>query len=339
MMKRGLAVGINRLLSTVGLTLVRAGSESLFQASEVQALVQAHTSPYGGDQPDRADCIIFSMDRALQLEGLLRSYYEYVCRPGAIHILYRTSSAAHQRAYEEVLALYRDRDLSATRQVDRSTFRAQLLEVLASVRANKVFFLVDDDLFVERLDLADFASLDTRFYVPSLRMGENLSRSYTQQREQQLPVLSPFFPTDRVVPSASVPLVADHPEPMLSWSWSEGELDWAYPVSVDGHLYTTQEIRVLAELTAFDSPNTFESNLQRYARLFMHRRGVCFQKSRLVNIPWNRVQSDIANIHGNVDAEKLLQFWNEGMRLDVGSFFGIRNVSAHQEFPLRLSRR
>ena len=61
---------------------------------------------------------------------------------------------------------------------------------------------------------------------------------------------------------------------MLAWKWGESKVGWAYPLSVDGHVFSTQEIRALAASVGFAAPNSFEGNLQASNERFARRWGL-----------------------------------------------------------------
>jgi hypothetical protein len=67
-------------------------------------------------------------------------------------------------------------------------------------------------------------------------------------------------------------------------------------------------------------------------------RGVCFPKSRTVNIPANRVQSDRLNRHGERHQDELAKLWLSGYRLDVAALDGYVNEAAHEEIDLPMVR-
>jgi hypothetical protein len=338
--RNAVSARLNGALASAGLRIVRVpADEEVFRASDAEALVRALTTEYRGENASRAECIVFSMDRALQLDALLGSYSRLAVNPAPIHILFRATGTEHLAAYEEVLERHRQRIASITRQHDGGSFRSQLLELLATVSAERVFFLVDDIVFVEEFDLAHLLAWDSRFFVPSLRLGANLRRSYTWQMEQQRPTFFQLSTSRKRQLLPDVPITEINQDDLLNWVWEEASLDWAYPLSVDGNLFSTAEIQALAEHTRFTSPNTFENNLQRFHGFFKHRIGVCYRKSRLVNVPWNRVQNEFDNVHGEVHQDAMLRHWRAGLRIDTEALRGEGNVSAHQEFPLKLVRR
>lgn len=277
---------------------------------------------------DQIAGIVFSMDRAMQLHALLGSYRDQVMNAPRLTVIYRVTSPGHAEAYNAVFQEFEDIIELAVQQETRESFRGLVLEALNKANAKNIFFLVDDNLFSESVDIREFASHASTYCVPTLRHGENLSKSYVVQKPQRRPDLFSFQHEEmkrEVLPTD-----------LLAWCWNCGELDWAYPLSVDGHILQRDEVIAMAHAIEFNSPNTFEGNLQVFKAMFEWRTGLCYKKSRLVNIPYNRVQSDIENIHGEVHQDYMLEKWNEGYRIHRSAYYGVINESAHQEMPLKL---
>ena len=289
-----------------------------------EALVGLHTAPGRKHDARTADCIVFSKDRALQLHALLASFYEQVSRPVPVHVLFSATGKKHGKAYDDVFSLFQRHGVVAIRQKNADSFREQFLSLLKSLESEAVFCLVDDIVVTERIDMDDFLQAETRESVPSLRLGTNLSRAYTTQQDQPLP---PFIDPD---PRA---------DGKRRWFWKDGACDWGYPLSLDGNLFSTREFLLLAERCRFRSPNTLEDDLQRYSKYFKNRHGICYTKSKIMNIPANRVQNDIENIHGDVHQDHLLEQWSRGMQLDYRAYYGFVNASAHQDVEFRLVQR
>ena len=271
--------------------------------------------------------VVFSMDRAMQLHALLGSYRDNVANGPKLTIIYRVTSESHEKAYQGVLDEFSDLILLPIRQQNRESFQHILIDVLTRVETKNVFFLVDDNMFIEPMDLGALAAHASAFSIPTFRLGKNLNKSYTQQKSQSKPDLQEYKRQSDIEISST---------DMFSWCWSGGELDWGYPLSVDGHIFQRHEVLAMAESIVFDSPNTFEGNLQKFNAAYQWRAGICFRKSRLINIPYNKVQTDFKNIHGEMHQDEMLLLWNEGNRIDRASYYGLVNVSAHQEIPLML---
>lgn len=314
----------NIILSSFGIIIYKKDRYDTYITENLLDLIKIYTDPHKSDTDHPAECVIFSMDRALQLHALLSSYFEKVNHPVPVHVLYKASSSAHQKTYDEVFSLFDGRQISAVYQESKDSFKNQFIAILESIRAEKIFFLVDDIVFIEDIDIFDFVKFDARTTVTSLRMGANLKRAYTTQKDQKLPQFIPDVISDM---------------DKLCWLWKSGELDWAYPLSVDGHLFLTREIIVLAKNTRFNSPNTFEGNLQQHVKYFKHRYGICYKKSKIINIPINKVQKDYDNIHGTIHQDYLLDQWNHGMQIDYRALYGFINESAQQEIEITFIKR
>jgi len=313
---------INFMLKKFGLTLQKYDEK--WERDAFAKLYESRIKyvPLSSKYP--AECIVFSKDRALQLHALLCSYSEKVASPVPIHILYHTSTPLHRKAYNEVREIFSDNNVSFIKQDSDNSFRSNLISLLKSVNLEKLFFLVDDVLFIEDFDIEDFVKFDADKFVPTLRMGLNLKKCYTVQKEQPLPGLMPDIIKD---------------EDKITWQWDQGVYDWSYPLSLDGHFFSTQEIATMIQLTDFSAPNTLEDQLQKFRRFFLFRMGVSYRKSKIVNVPCNKVQIENKNLCGDIHQDYLLEQWQKGYQMDFRGLYGFINESAHQEIPFRFIKR
>jgi len=308
------------LLKGFGLRLRREKDDQRLLESHALLSEIVHQRQCGHARPQAAGItfIIFSKDRALQLDGLLQSMLHHVTGTYSIHVLYYASSEAHRVAYQEVA----ERVPSAhnIQWTQESSFHSDLVATLKAVQTESVCFLVDDIVFIRPVDLDEIPYEAIRTGIVSLRLGRNISFCYTKQKAMHPPNLT----SD---PSCNG---------LLQFAWDDGNYDWAYPLSVDGHIFPTAEINIAAQQLSYKAPNTFERALQLLTPLYTKRLGTCFESPRLVNIPLNRVQNEVENISGNVSPEQLLSKWNEGQRLDFEPLIGLNTNSVHQEVPITL---
>jgi hypothetical protein len=255
--------------------------------------------------------IVFSKDRALQLDAFLRSHRVNVAEAGEVRVLYLATSMRHARAYADVFA----RHPGVTPTPQSLSFKQDVLDLLP--RDGHVVFFVDDIVFIRPWSGHGEPGL-------SLRLGLHLTYNYaTGGMVQLLP--DPF---------------TTHQNGTVSWRWSDGCEAWGYPLALDGHVFDAQEMLVLAVSCVFHSPNTFESALQKFLPQFIVRRGACYREARVVNVPWNRVQTDWHMLCGaGNDAEQMLAHWETGKQIDLSGIYGVLNTSVHQEFPLVLEDR
>jgi len=319
-MRRFLRTALNAILKKVDLILT--DEEAEWERTAFAELYQSRIGHFASPGTCPAECIVFSKDRALQLHALLVSSLEKMTPQIPVHVLYHASTPSHQRAYEEVRELIPQTTISFRKQDADRSFRSDLMELLDTISSEKMFFLVDDVVFIEDFHVEDFAQLDTDTFVPTLRMGSNLTKCYTLQKEQPLPQL--MLGTVREI---------------MTWPWKEGLYDWAYPLSVDGHFFSTHEMTTMVRLIDFSAPNTLEDQLQKFRRFFLSRMGVCYRKSKIVNIPCNKVQTENKNICGDMHQDFLLEQWQQGYQMDFRGLYGFMNESAHQEIPFGFTLR
>ena len=256
----------------------------------------------------------------MQLYALLESYFALVSDPCPLKILFRASTEPFASAYREVQEAFAAR---AVTFIAESDFRDDLLALVESSAAAKLFFLVDDIVFINRVTLSDFVAFDTDRFVPSLRHGASLRHCYTKAAAQPLP---PFRRSGA-------------PDGWLCWQWTDGVLDWAYPLSVDGHLFATAEILLMAKASSFRNPNALERAWQNLLPCFAERLGVAYETPRIVNIPANRVQSEEPNRAGHTSEHDLLGEWRRGRRIDVARYAGLAPDAVHMELELHLAPR
>ena len=290
----------------------------------IRAFVECKARWTKQENHSTVECIVFSKDRALQLHGLLSTLREKVSPVVPIHVLYLVSSSSHQKAYDDVNDIFGKRNVRFIQQKNNHSFKRDLMEILFSLTCDMLFFLVDDILFTEPVDLNDVLKFDPDEFVPSLRMGQNLTSCYVLQTSQPLPHF-----LDHLV----------NEDDKIVWQWDKGELDWSYPLSVDGHFFARREMAAMAALLYFSAPNSFEDQLQIFTPLFNKRYGIGYKKSRIVNIPCNRVQTEINNLSGDTHPDELLAQWHQGYQIDYEKLFGMANESAHQEIALPLTLR
>lgn len=264
------------------------------------------------------ECIIFSKDRAMQLHALLSSYFDKVASNVQVHVLYHTSNSNHQKSYEDLIFIYRDRNVLFVKQRNNFSFRRDFLKLLSSLLSEKVMLLVDDVVFINEIDLHDFAGYDLTNYVPSLRMGCNIDFD-----DDSTPGWSP-----RIIENNKI-----------EWFWNQGSFAWGYPLSLDGHIFLRKEILHLSKWISFNGPNSLETNLQLFKYLYSNHHGLAERTSVIVNIPCNKVQIENENSCGNIHQDSLLDQWHRGYQIDYQKLSGLHHSCTHMDISLAMMPR
>lgn len=259
--------------------------------------------------------IVFSKDRACQLELFLRSMKLYFKEFSEykINILYTYSDLKFKQGYEKLFKIHDDDNINYIKE--SQNFRNDVLFLLNSDNPYSVFF-VDDIVFKNpfTLDCKQFKlfTMNDDILALSLRLHPYLTYCY----------------------SARVRMNAPNFDSNLLFKWYGLAGDYGYPMSLDGHFFRTKDILALSRALNFNNPNSYESVLSMYPlnRLKM----ICFEESIIVNNPINKVQNFNNNYHGNITAGILNDRFLDGEIIDLEDFKGIKNISCHQEIEIRL---
>lgn len=292
------------LLGRLGLEVQTARLARLrdrFQATLVEW--SARDFRIAPDGAYRATGIVFSRDRALQLDALLESWFAQVDGPAKLVVLW-TASPVHEVSYRELAGKWASR----VEWVRESNFREDLVSIVERDSSTHLFFMTDDALILRPFAMEQVLLPDPRHEIFSLCHSRDLDWCFVHQKAQIAPPLEP------------------RSDGTFSWQWKDGEAfsDWSFPLSVDGKFFLREEMEVLLSDLPFGSPNTLEQSLQIYQPLFAGRRGVCFAEAAMVNVPCNAVQTQFANpVTGAHSTDELLREWQRGNRIAWEDFKGL----------------
>jgi hypothetical protein len=259
-----------------------------------------------------ADLIIFSYNRPLQLESLLRSIDCHIQHLENLFVLYRSEGDAFEYAYEELKEMYPQAIFYQQSNRPRNDFKPKLLDILNYAQADYIMFAVDDIIITNNIDIKKCinALKQTNAYGFYLRLGKNITYSYTYNMPLKLPHLIPIT------------------EDIYAFTFAGNKSYWAYPNTVDMTIYKKSDIIPFLTHANYSSPNKLESVWHQKANL--HQQGLCFSHSKIINTPLNIVQEDWNNKHDDLYTPKeLLSFWQQGLRIDISDIYNIDNNTAH----------
>lgn len=300
--------------------------------------------------------ILFSMNRAMQLDAVLRSFYRH-CWDGDnfdLYIIYKTTSPTHSRQYQELTQEYRQFD--RIHFLQEVHFRIDLLSLLFDITAldrgsrfykatthlggmfgrvthrwikpsssKQVLFLVDDNILVSDFYLRDVRralSLNPVALGFSLRLGENTNYCYAHDQVQQLPHFIQAAPG------------------ILKFNWTKAEHDFYYPLELSSSIYRLSDVLPLINSRSFNNPNELESKMAGSSSLYKdsHPWLMCYTHSVTFCSPVNRVQDGLPNRTGVVyeyPVDLLAEKFDAGNRIDVAAYDGFVSTGCHQEVELQ----
>ena len=260
------------------------------------------------------NAVVFSKDRACQLDLLLTSLERNGKDVFEPVVVYQATTADHEAAYEICRTRFPRVQFLPDTLVPLSVAAAAL------AYADLACFFTDDSVLY--LSLPGKPQLDDDVLCFSLRLGRNTTWCYPHGRLQRLP---PFMETDAI----------------LKWNWKTAKRDFGYPASVDGHVFRGHDINAaLHDCPPDANPNQIEEHLVTALKHDRRDTMASFHHSCLVGIPANVVSSTSRNRHAEQHAwgtDELMAGYLNGWRiqLDGLDFTDVRG--AHQEIDVVLS--
>ena len=254
--------------------------------------------------------VIFSKDRGCQLELFLRSMKTHFkeWENQNINILYTYTNNKFAMGYDITKKLHPEFNYKLEKN-----FKSDLLTLINKNEKLSTFF-VDDIIFKEDFSIEDdkvkLVENDANVLCLSLRLHPNLTYCYPARVKMAKP------PTDS--------------NNRFDWRGKPG--DYGYPMSLDGHIFRTNDIYELFHTLNYNNPNTLESNMasRPISRPFM----VMYDKSVIINNPANRVQTFNQNVYGNISAEYINEQYLSGKKISIKTSEGFNNISCHQEIDI-----
>ncbi len=262
--------------------------------------------------------IMFSKDRAMQLDAALHSYFLHCGDPELADIkVICVTSPGHEARYAKLASEY-----SRAEFFSETNFKDQLLSCMKDY--GYVSFQVDDNLFVKDFSTAkilDQLKNNNDAIGFSMRLGMNTTYCYMLNHEQKLP---DFTQLD---------------DETLKYPWASAVYDFGYPLEGSGSVYRAGDLYPLLERSGIRNPNELEYVM--YCNIYgfpgkTHL--LCMKNSIVFNNPVNIVQSFcVSNRFGEsvcYSTAELGELYDKGYRVDVEKLSGFVPNACHQEVAL-----
>lgn len=267
--------------------------------------------------------IIFSKNRPLQLDLCLSSIAQNFNANYTPIVLY-SCDEEYENAYKTLKQEHQD--VMFWKQ-GRSLFE----DVYVAVNSyDNLYccFLTDDCIMYQQSPNLSNENLNNIFAMPSiccfsLRLGTNIKKRGHKNKGEDF-----AWYDDPLQYSPSIN-VWQNQLGFVCWDRTQHFYGgyWNYPISVDGHIFRTQDLSTwMEELVYLESikkwnqtPNEIERALQRFVNEIPCLVG-CFESSCIVNSPNNRIQNTIENYEGvfyPADSKLLLEFYEQGKRIKL----------------------
>lgn len=264
------------------------------------------------------DIMIFSKNRPLQLHGLIKSllHYSNVDR-NKINVLYKYDDQ-YLQGLKEIIDLYPT--INFIKEFD---FNNQVKQYLNNNEKYCAFF-VDDIIVKDNINFntpCQILESNPNIMTFSLRLGTHLDFCYALNSNQLVP--------NGIIDSQ-----------IFIWNWKNSQHDWNYPLSLDGHIFRKSDIESWSSHLSFKNPNQYESQLQSVRSNFVMPDICCsFLKSKIFNLPLNRVQNEFQNRCEDISIDDLYELWKSKKEIDYLKFENFMNKSVHEPLSLPLVSR
>ena len=268
--------------------------------------------------------IVFSKDRAAQLDLLLRSINKNCPHFFEVCVLYTYSNKEFKKGY----SLIQDKFPADERYhwVDQTDFQKDLNGLVDRSNPYLCFFTDDDIVYREselrRHNINDIFSAFDDMCCISMRLGKNISvqDQYTDEKCFAPPEVIKF-------------------DDVVFWNWKRvgaSISNFFYPFSVDGHIYRKSDIKNLFSKIEYDDPNQLEG------RAFLHAYSLpplmgCFDTSSVVNTPINLCGATSKNKAGErfgITLEDLNKDYLDGKVIDLENIDFSDIKGCHQELKM-----
>ncbi len=318
--------------------------------------------------------IVFSFDRAMQLDATLRSFYLHCQDAGMVRlaVLFKASDNYHASQYT-VLA----KEYPQVAFVPEANFRRDTLRILTSVGFNSfqqawlqaVSYLINTEHIRSSFSKRLVGRMARFVEAQSVGKGASQRTSFTLFLVDDNLFVRDFWLNDVVQTLASCPdaigfslrlgtntcycYTQNSPQALpsfaqvgpdiLAYRWKEAEFDFGYPLEVSSSVYRTRMVVPLVASRRFHQPNKLEGKLVNCSG-FLHERYpdlLCFETSVAFCNPVNMVQQIVPNRAGETAAftvRDLAERFERGERIDVKALDGFVPNGCHQEVDISFQR-
>jgi hypothetical protein len=238
-------------------------------------------------------------------------FHEY--KKNIVNVIYISSDENYEESYSVLRDIH-----SEVNYIRERNFKEDLIKLIDTNMKYTVFF-VDDIVWKERFSVKsnEFRLLqnDPEILCLSLRLDRHLSYCYAYDMTMDAPEF----------------------DKQNCWSWNGMDGDFGYPMSLDGHIYRTDDILPLLKELPYDSPNKLEGVLSQNP--IDRSKMICLEKAAIFNMPINKVQTHVPNRYGSISAEHLNQVFLDGYGISYAPLVHFNNDACHQEVDIALEKR
>lgn len=210
--------------------------------------------------------VVYSKDRAQILRLLLESAVKNIKGDFNVNVLYTYTNSNFEKGYEQLKSESNFNFVNWVKEID---FKKQNIQLIDS-NSEFTCLLSDDDVFYKEVDCEKIINCmknNDDIFCFSLRLGKN--------------TLIPSSTSD-YKSAKNILITLTEENDIITWNWTRHYLDFAFPLSINAHIYHTQDILKFAKKASYNYPLLFEESIQIF-NTFPKELMASFTHSRVVN--------------------------------------------------------
>lgn len=263
--------------------------------------------------------LVWSKNRACQLDALIRSAKKNFINLGKIIVVCKATSEKFEKGYEKLHKIFPEiifvKEILLSKDIPR---------VISILRDKYVLGNSDDNMFIRKVELNDDFYGDSSVIAFSLRLGKNISYCLPAK----LDVSQPNYTRDG---------------DFLEWDWTKCDRRTAfgYALPVDSNVYEKSFLQSISR-GIYATPTTMENHFMGHCGKFAEgkpkMRSVA--KTALVSVCANisSGESPNADTSGKSSLVELNERFLDGERIDIMPFQNIETNAAHMIKPYTFIR-
>ncbi len=313
--------------------------------------------------------IVFSRDRAMQLDAVLHSFYLHCSDADSVdvHVLYLATDDRHNRQYKSLALTYPDVVftpqkkfrwdlLVITNPYEKGSWREYIYFTLCAIGnigistkslVNRIWKRTMS-YFQMRLiqDLSPSLGndsyilflVDDNIFVRDFQLCDSVEALNRYSKllgsSLRLGANTVFcYPHNR---SQKVPEFIKVNDNLVMYDWTQSEYDFGYPLEVSSSIYRLRDILPFIMALCFNNPNRLEEQMSSHASVFRSKYPLlcCYHYSVTFCNPVNKVQTIIPNRAGEqyrYELEDLTNRFDNGERIKVDAYKDFMPNGCHQE--------
>lgn len=326
----------------------------------------------------KINTIIFSCDRAMQLDAVLSSFFLH-CKDAIcanLFVYYKTTSKQHERLYAQLIDKYSSvtfveernfhqdivhiavADLYEQKKVWLLRFIEKITSIYNYPKSEKIIsrfvryvtlriinFLIGN-MMNEKYDDAHILFLvDDNIFVRDFLIMEFVSLLQSNPDVLGFSLrlgknIQYSYTRDRALTMPQFFQVSDE---ILKYDWTKSDGEFGYPFDISSSLFRAKDVLPLLFRLLYANPNELEAKLASRNGEFCEETPylLCGKSSYSFCNPINLVQTYTSNRFGGNSAystKKLAAYFSQGYRIQINEYSGFIPESCHQEIELKFTR-